>query len=212
MAAKPTTPEKVTKYGVLNTCSLAWRIGRCIALAEATNSISTVAESIIEEAGGSSSAKVLFGGKIVEVERRLHKGHSYGTVHISSLSESDIETKTNQEPALAQGGQMRIPFKNENILAEHFPVVPIPGAKGIIVASVPDLIIILDASSGHALGVPEFKYGYKVVVLGITCSPRWTETQLGLDIGGPGAFGYADVKYSALGVYKQPRSVIEEYK
>ncbi|TID16830.1 hypothetical protein E6O75_ATG09596 [Venturia nashicola] len=213
LAAKPTTPDKVSKHGVLNTVSLAWRIGRCIAIAEATNSISTVAESIIEEAGGPTSAKVLFRGKITEVERRLYKGHSWGTVHISSLSDSDLESSTNQTPALAQGGQLKIPFKNENIFAEHIPdTVSIPRGKATIIASVPDLIIILDASSGRALGVPEFKYGYKVVVLGITCSPRWTETQMGLDIGGPGAFGYDDVKYKPLGVYKEPRSVIEEYK
>lgn len=68
----------------------------------------------------------------------------------------------------------------------------------------------LDNGSGRALGVPEFKYGYRVTVIGITCSPRWTETQAGLDIGGPKAFGY-DIPYRPLGKYVEPRSVIEEY-
>lgn len=83
------------------------------------------------------------------------------------------------------------------------------GTKNII-ASVPDLICVIDASSGKSLGVPEFKYGYRVTVLGITCSPRWSDTAQGLKIGGPGAFGY-DIPYKPLGTYVEPRSVIEEY-
>lgn len=209
MAAKPTTTEKVRKFGVLNTCSLAWRIGRCIAKSEGTNSLSTVAEAIIEEAGGSDSAKILFRGKIVAVERRLFKGHSYGEVHIASVSQEDEDGQENTTrlPAIATGGLLKIPFKNENLLAEH---IAEDGTKNVI-ATVPDLIAVLDKESGRALGVPEFKYGYQVVVLGITCSPRWTETPEGLAIGGPKAFGYDDVEYKALGKYTEPRSVIEEY-
>ncbi|KAI3534091.1 hydantoinase/oxoprolinase [Colletotrichum filicis] len=209
MAAKPTTTDKVKKFGVLNTVSLAWRIGRCIALCQATNTMSTVAESIIKEAGGLEAAKVLFRGKIVKVERRLFKGHSYGEVHIAAFESGDEDEAANNKErvaAVAQGGTMKIPFKNENILAEHTD----EGGKTSIVAAVPDLISILDNESGRALGVPEFKYGYRVTVIGITCSPRWTETQAGLEIGGPKAFGY-DIDYKPLGKYVEPRSVLEEY-
>lgn len=67
MAAKPTTKEKVIKYSVLNTMSLAWRIGRCITRAAKHNTTSTIAEQIIDEVGGPESAKVLFRGKIIGV-------------------------------------------------------------------------------------------------------------------------------------------------
>ncbi|KAL1302786.1 hypothetical protein AAFC00_003132 [Neodothiora populina] len=209
MAAKPTTTDKVRKHAVLNTCSMAWRVGRCIAKAEATNSLSTVAEAIIEEAGGQQSAKVLFRGKIVAVERRLYKGHSYGEIHIANVSTEDDDGAVDDKrmPAVAEGGLMEIPFKNESLFAEH---IAEDGTKSIV-AAVPDLIVVLDKESGRALGVPEFKYGYQVVVLGITCSPRWTETPRGLEIGGPKAFGYEDVEYKALGVYTEPKSVIEEF-
>ncbi|KAF6823625.1 hydantoinase [Colletotrichum musicola] len=209
MAAKPTTADRVRKFGVLNTVSLAWRIGRCIALCQATNTMSTVAESIIAEAGGSEAAKVLFRGKIVRVERRLFKGHSYGEVHIAAFESGDEDESAgvkDRAAAVAQGGTLKIPFKNENILAEHTA----ENGETSILACVPDLISILDNESGRALGVPEFKYGYRVTVIGITCSPRWTETQAGLDIGGPRAFGY-DLDYKPLGRYVEPRSVIEEY-
>ncbi|KAL3298162.1 D-amino acid hydantoin hydrolase (hydantoinase) [Colletotrichum asianum] len=209
MAAKPTTSDKVKKFGVLNTVSLAWRIGRCIALCQATNTMSTVAESIIKEAGGSEAAKVLFRGKIMRVERRLFKGHSYGEVHIAAFESGDEDEAASvkdRAAAVAQGGVLKVPFKNENILAEHTS----EDGKTSILATVPDLISILDNESGRALGVPEFKYGYRVTVIGITCSPRWTETQAGLDIGGPRAFGY-DLDYKPLGKYVEPRSVIQEY-
>ncbi|KAI8244272.1 putative D-/L-hydantoinase subunit A [Colletotrichum sp. SAR 10_96] len=209
MAAKPTTSDKVKKFGVLNTVSLAWRIGRCISLCQATNTMSTVAESIIKEAGGSEAAKVLFRGKIMRVERRLFKGHSYGEVHIAAFESGDEDEAASvkdRAAAVAQGGMLKVPFKNENILAEHTSE---DGKTGIL-AAVPDLISILDNESGRALGVPEFKYGYRVTVIGITCSPRWTETQAGLDIGGPRAFGY-DLDYKPLGKYVEPRSVIQEY-
>lgn len=208
MAARPTKTEYVRKYGVLNTCSLAWRIGRSIARCEASNRLSTVAEAIIDEAGGAEAAKVLFRGKIVAVERRLVKGHSYGTVHIAAFADDDQdeEPSANKATPLVSGGTLKIPFKNENIFAEHTA----EDGTSRIIASVPDLIAVLDNGSGRALGVPEFKYGYRVTVIGITCSPRWTEVPAGIDIGGPKAFGY-DIAYQALGKYVEPRSVIEEY-
>ncbi|KAF4958725.1 hypothetical protein FSARC_10950 [Fusarium sarcochroum] len=211
MAAKPTTTEYVRKYGVLNTCSLAWRIGRCIAQSAFSNQLSTVAESIIGEAGGSKSAKVLFRGKIVEVERRLYKGHSYGALRIAAFDErSDDEDgdSSNRATPIATGGTLRIPFKNENILAKHTSA---NGSTAKIIASVPDLIAVLDNGSGRALGVPEFKYGYRVTVIGITCSPQWTNTPFGIEVGGPQAFGYEDVVYEPLGEYVEPASVIQEY-
>jgi DUF917 family protein len=207
MAAKPTTTEKVRKSGVLNTMSLAWRIGRCIALSEATNTMSTVAEAIVNEAGGPKSARILFRGKITQVERRVYKGHSHGSITITGTEEDDEgTTAANRMPAMKVGGTLRIPFKNESIFAEH---TSDSGDKEYL-ALVPDLIAVLDAGSGCALGVPEFKYGYHVIVVGITCSPLWSNTPEGLKIGGPGAFGY-DLEYKALGEYVEPKSVIAEY-
>ncbi len=200
MAARPTTGARVKEFGVLNSCSLAWRIGRCIAIAQATITVSTIAEAIVAEVGGSEAAKILFRGKITSVERRLHKGHSYGEVVIASTIAEDGQTR-----AVVQGGDLRIPFKNDNILAEHHD-----DGKKQVIASVPDLIAVLDAGTGRALGVPEYRYGVQVVVLGIACSPRWIESPLGLKIGGPSAFGF-DIEYRPLGIYREPKSVLEEF-
>ncbi|KAK7539684.1 uncharacterized protein J3D65DRAFT_645129 [Phyllosticta citribraziliensis] len=207
MAAKPTTAEIVSKFAVQKTMSLAWRIGRCIARAEASNTLSKVCEGIVDEVGGQETARILFRGKIINVERRLFKGHSYGTITIGGIPADEEEAGVaDAMAAVAEGGTMQIPFKNENLYCEHAAE---DGTKRIV-ATVPDLIAVLDTSSGRALGVPEFRYGLRVTVLGITASPQWTSTAMGLAIGGPKAFGY-DLEYRALGVYVEPRSVIEEY-
>ncbi|WEW61398.1 hypothetical protein PRK78_006888 [Emydomyces testavorans] len=210
MAAKPTTTDRVQKYGVVNTVSLAWRIGRCIARANATNTVSTVAEQMIDEIGGATAAKVLFRGKIIAVEQYLFKGHSYGEITIQQAQQADEEQlnrDNNMMPAVAVGGVLKIPFKNENIYAQH---VSEAGAEKYI-AMVPDLISVLDTHSGKALGVPEFRYGVMVTVLGIACTPRWTDTPRGLELGGPAAFGYEHIEYKPLGTYVEPKSVIYEF-
>jgi len=207
MAAKPTTKERVVKYSVLNTMSLAWRIGRCIARAKAHNTTSSIAEQMIEEVGGPETAKVLFRGKIIGVERRLWKGHSYGEITIQQIADEEQESSSGLRKTVAEGGVLKIPFKNENIYAKH---VKDDGTEEYV-AMVPDLIAVLDTQSGKALGVPEYRYGVMVTVLGITCSPRWSDTPKGLEIGGPAAMGYDDVVYKPLGKYVEPKSVVLEY-
>ncbi|RVX70342.1 hypothetical protein B0A52_05841 [Exophiala mesophila] len=205
MAAKPTTTKRVREYGVLNTVSLAWRIGRSVARAQQESTIHTVAEQIIDAVGGPTTAKILFRGKIVAVERRLFKGHSYGEITIKQV-QADEEENRHEVAAVAEGGVLKIPFKNENIYAKH---VAEDGSESYI-ATVPDLISVLDTQSGLALGVPEYRYGLMVTVLAIACSPRWTDTPRGLEYGGPKAFGY-DIEYRPVGTYVEPKSVIAEY-
>jgi DUF917 family protein len=174
-----------------------------MARAVAGNKTSTVGEQIVDEVGGAGSAKVLFRGKISAIERTVHKGLSVGVLHV--VAASAVEEPEGFS-AVASGGSLRIPFINENILAEH--VAP-DGTKRIL-ATVPDLIALIDRDSGRAVGVPEYRYGCHVVVLGIACSPRWTETPRGIEVGGPKGYGY-DLEYKPLGEYVEPRSVIEEF-
>lgn len=107
-AKGPFPGSKTKKYIIENTLSLAWRIGRAVALCRQRNMIDRVDEAIINEVGGPQSAKALFRGKIVAVERKLIKGHAYGEVIIDAMED------TRQ---LDVGERMLIPFKNENIIA-----------------------------------------------------------------------------------------------
>jgi DUF917 family protein len=110
LARGPYSGLKTKKYVVENTVSLAWRIGRTVALCRQRSQLDNVAELIVDEVGGHRSGRVFFKGKIVEVARRLIKGHLYGEVVIEAM---DISGKG----VIEFKGKMKIPFKNENIMA-----------------------------------------------------------------------------------------------
>ena len=90
-AKGPVSGKNTKSWVVEHTISLSWRIGRAVALSRSLNQIDTVAESIISEVGGHESAKVLFKGKIVGVERTLRMGHVYGAVIIEATNVTSAE-------------------------------------------------------------------------------------------------------------------------
>ncbi|KAJ4324805.1 hypothetical protein N0V94_001034 [Neodidymelliopsis sp. IMI 364377] len=200
-ADAPVTGDETRRWAVEHTISLSWRIGREVARARNDNKIDNVAESIINAVGGPETGRVLFKGKIVGVERKLWMGHVYGEVIIEGT-----ETQ--------YSGKVKIPFKNENIAAIRIP----DGEESTtgeernedVLAIVPDLVSVIDAQNGEAIGTPEYRYGLLVVVIGITASERWTSPR-GIEIGGPNAFGLNHLSYKPLGKFVKPVSVIDEY-
>ncbi|KAF4119405.1 N-methylhydantoinase A/oxoprolinase/acetone carboxylase, beta subunit [Geosmithia morbida] len=194
-AKGPVSGKNTKEWVIENTMSLSWRIGRAVALSRCNNTVDTVADSIIAEVGGDKSAKLLFKGKIVGVERVTRMGHAYGEVIIESTAGKDSKEK------------LIIPFKNENIYAKKIG----SDGKEEILAVVPDLVCVIDAQNGEALGTQEYRYGLPVIVLGITASEKWTSTERGIEIGGPKGFGFNDLEYKALGTFSKPRSVIDEF-
>ncbi|EXF76115.1 hypothetical protein CFIO01_07980 [Colletotrichum fioriniae PJ7] len=199
-AKGPVSGRDTKSWVVENTVSLSWRIGRVVAMARCTNAIDTVAEAVVHVVGGQESARVLFRGKIVGVERVTRMGHAYGEV----LIEGCIDGGNDGDGAVER---FVIPFKNENILAKKVG----GDGKEDILAIVPDLICVLDAQNGEALGTQEYRYGLLVVVLGITASDKWTSTARGIEIGGPKGFGMDGLQYVPLGTFTKPRSVIDEF-
>jgi DUF917 family protein len=200
-ADAPVTGAETKRWAVEHTISLSWRIGREVARARKENRIESVAESIIDVVGGSQTGRVLFKGKIIGVERKLYMGHVYGEVIV--------------EGADAQySGKIKIPFKNENIAAIRIPEGGESKAgeeRGEdVLAIVPDLVTVIDAQNGEAIGTPEYRYGLLVQVLGFTASEHWTSPR-GIAIGGPKAFGFEHLEYRPLGKFIKPTSVIDEY-
>ncbi|KAK5056685.1 hypothetical protein LTR84_012217 [Exophiala bonariae] len=185
--------KMVQDQAIVNTVSLAWLVGRSIAL---ERSIKDKAKRIIDAVGGSESAKILAEGKITSVERVLKTGHTYGIVEIDGVLEDGSKAI------------IRIPFKNENAYVE---ATNSSSGEVSILAAVPDLIAVLDSETGTGLGTPEYKYGLKVTVIAIAASPRWTDTPRGLELGGPGSMGFDYIKYVPIGKYSKPASVIETY-
>jgi DUF917 family protein len=200
-ADAPVTGAETRRWAVEHTISLSWRIGREVARARDENRIDNVADCIVDAVGGAEAGRVLFKGKIVGVERKLYMGHVYGEVIIEG---SDAPYT----------GRVKVPFKNENIAAIRIP----EGTNSEtgkeknedVLAIAPDLISIIDAQNGEAIGTPEYRYGLLVQVLGFTASERWTSPR-GIELGGPKAFGLAHLEYRPLGTFVKPTSVIDEY-
>jgi uncharacterized protein len=82
----------------------------------------------------------------------------------------------------ADGGRvLRLEIQNENLAAFE---------DGEVIASVPDLISVVDQQTGAAVATELLRYGQRVVVLAFACDPLWV-TPRGLEVAGPRAFGYS---------------------
>jgi DUF917 family protein len=60
---------------------------------------------------------------------------------------------------------------------------------GSVLASVPDVITVLDSQSADAISTELLRYGQRVTVVAFPCDPIW-RTSDGLGVAGPRAFGY----------------------
>jgi len=213
-AESPVTGAETKRWVVEHTISQAWRIGRGVARARKENRVDNVAETIIEECGGKGAGKVLWKGKIVGIERRLRGGYVYGECFIEGANVRDEEGVVSTDDGKAAGtfrGTIKIPFKNENIAALRVRDDGAEEKQEDVLAIVPDLITVIDAQSGEAIGTPEYRYGLFVVVLGLAASDKWTGTERGVKIGGPEGFGFDHLTYAPLGKFVKPRSVIDEF-
>lgn len=222
-ADPPVTGAEAKRWAVEHTISQSWRIGRAVAKARKSNRVDKVAEIILDECGGPEAGKVLFKGKIVGVHRTLRLGHIYGECVIEGADVIDDDTVAKAQPELSKDnstsqpqfqGRIKIPFKNENIAAIKISRSVVDGnvveTEGEVLGLVPDLITVIDAQNGEAIGTPEYRYGLLVIVLGITASERWTSKR-GIEIGGPKSFGMDHLTYKPLGKFVKPRSVIDEF-
>lgn len=113
----------------------------------------------------------LLHGKVVDVQRRTEAGFAKGEATLEGIAE-DV------------GRRLSIHFQNEHLVAK---------VDGEIVASVPDLITVLDLDTGEPVTTEGLRYGFRVVVLGIPCNEKW-RTPAELAIVGPRYFGY-DIDY-----------------
>ncbi|KAH7374404.1 hydantoinase [Plectosphaerella cucumerina] len=203
-AGNPLSGAKFRAAGVPNTFSLAWRLGRVVRRAQVGATLGTVTDELVREAGGAGSARRVFTGKIRGVETRITEtGHSLGEVVIERLGNDEVESEA--ERGGASWNEVRVPFMNENLA-----VVARTKEVEQVVATVPDLIFLLDVSTGEAIGVQEYRYGVKVVVMTMAPNPVWV-TKRGLEIAGPAAFKLP-YEYSSDLRYVKPISVIDEFK
>ena len=167
-AVAPMTAEQVRRTAVPNTLSLARRLGDAVIQARALGR--DPLDAILDTCPG----KVLFGGKVVDLERRTTAGFARGTLTVEGLD------------AWA-GKTMVIEFQNENLIARQ---------DGEIVCTVPDLICAVATDLGEPITTELMRYGLRVTILGFPSPELWA-TPEGLAVVGPRAFGY-DTDYTPL--------------
>lgn len=103
-------------------------------------------------------------GKVTNVERVTANGFVRGRVTITS-----------------QHGLVFIDFQNENLIVQH--------ENGDVLATVPDLITLVESDSAEPLATEIVKYGYRVSIL-VLPAPGPLTTVESVKVLGPKAFGY----------------------
>jgi DUF917 family protein len=165
IALYPMTGRQLKESMVAGTLTRAERIGQTIR--QARQQHLNPIEALREVTGGFE----LFRGKVADVQRRTETGFARGEATFQGTDAWD-------------GSLLTLRFQNEHLLAVR---------DGTVVASVPDLITVLDAETGEPVTTEGLRYGFRVVILGIPCDPKW-RTAEGLALVGPRYFHY-DIEY-----------------
>lgn len=150
---------------IRNTLSLSAEIGESILTAQKKG------KNPIKNLLGVTGGFELFKGKVVDVLRRTEGGFVRGEAQIEGIEDY-------------RGKNLKVQFQNENLIA-------IRDEKTI--ASVPDLICIVNLDSAIPVTTEAIRYGHRVLVLSIPCDPKW-RTPEGIKTVGPRYFGY-DIDY-----------------
>ena len=109
----------------------------------------------------------LIRGKVADVERRTTAGFARGTVIVDGTGHD-------------RGRMLEIHVQNENLLATE---------GGSPRAMTPDLITLVDETTGEAIPTERVRFGHRVAVLALPCAEVW-RTERGLAVAGPDAFGF----------------------
>jgi DUF917 family protein len=153
--------KQVKEACVLRTITKIEQIGQTIREAHRRH------EDPVEAVRMVTGGFVVWRGKIADVARRTETGFARGEAAIAGLGEYEGKT-------------LRISFQNEFLIAR---------TEEETLVSTPDLITVLDAETGEPITTETLRYGFRVVVLGIPCDPRW-RTAAGMTLVGPAYFGY----------------------
>jgi DUF917 family protein len=159
--------EFVTEYSIPRTLSLIHELGRRVLDAQSGGGDPL---GVIEE---TVNGQHMFTGKVTDVLRRNKEGFARGEVTLASLDDST---------------ELTIEFQNEFLIARD--------NEDSVLASVPDLICLVDKDTGLPVTTDALRYGQRLAVLGIP-APELLKTDSALDVVGPKVFGY-DIDYHPI--------------
>ncbi len=171
VALYPMDGRTVKQYGVKDIVTRSQELGEAIrSVKKSTEKLPE--EHFLEFTGGYR----LFKGKISDVVRETRGGaFNFGTVVLEGIAD-------------CKGKQAKVEFQNENLTAI---------VDGEYVATVPDLICLVDTETFLPVTTDALKYGKRVLVVGLPCFPPMWRTEKGLALVGPRYFG-CDTDYIPL--------------
>jgi DUF917 family protein len=184
MGARSTVAAFAMTGKTAKTCCIGGTISLSQRIGHALNNIRDTEarlRSLIELVKG----LILFKGKIVDVNRKTVGGFNKGDLSIQGLDEFCNFT-------------CNITFQNENLICKI-------GDR--IVATVPDIITVLNLDTLKPITTEELRYGYRVSVIGIPAAPIW-RTEKGIQVAGPRYFGY-DWEYKPVEDLEMKVSIVK---
>ena len=153
--------RQLKEYAVKNIITRSEALGKAIRTLKSTASGSPE-EAFYKATGGYR----LFQGKISDVLRETRGAFNFGKAVLEGLGDFKGRTAT-------------VEFQNENLTA---------AVDGKIVATVPDLICLVDTETFIPVTTDAMKYGKRVFVVGLPCFEMW-RCEKGLELVGPRYFG-----------------------
>jgi hypothetical protein len=159
----------IKQYAVRGTVTLAINIGRAIREARKRQRDPFEAFfSYLRSTGYYKHGGVLFDGRIIDVKRDTSGGFAVGSLKIE---------------AFGGGGEIvDVEFQNENLKARI-------GDR--LLATVPDIITVLDRETADTITTEKLRYGQRVKLVGTSVPPILRSPEA-LAILGPQAFGYTE--------------------
>lgn len=109
----------------------------------------------------------IFRGKVTAIERAVVGGFTRGEARLEGFAED-------------KGSSLLLNFQNEMLLATK---------DGELAAVTPDLICVLDDSTGIPITTESLRYGARATIIALPCNERW-RTDVGIETAGPRYFGY----------------------
>lgn len=172
-AEHPMTGAQARRAIVPRTISFAREIGRLLRANRGNARQIEAPLRALFERSDYGMLKHLYTGKVVDIRRSVVGGFDIG--------EAVIEATDGVLPSLT------LSIKNEFLLAT---------VDGRVVASVPDLITMVDHETSVPINSERIHYGQRVTVFGIGCPPHY-RTERALKVVAPRAFGF-DVDYHPI--------------
>jgi DUF917 family protein len=157
----PRTGAEVKQHGILHTVTQAIALGRAVRDARRRH------DDPVAAAARAGHGRLLFRGKVTDVQRHTTEGFLRGDARLEGLDEDC-------------GGHFAVAFQNEYLVGWRDSMVAVTS---------PDLICLLDAVSGEAIGTESLRYGQRVGVVALP-SPPVLRTPKALAQVGPRAFGH----------------------